>query len=84
MVVSKGSDEIINSELTQLAGANMVVAVKAEMNKESEGARLQQRRESAATRDILSRESISKSGGGSTASVAVRIVGATVLDGKLC
>ena len=41
-----------------------------------------QRRESAATRDILSRESISKSGGGSTASVAVRIVGATVLDGK--
>ena len=52
------------------------------MNRESEGARLLQRKESAAARDIMSRDTIQKSGSGSTASVAVRIVGATVIDGK--
>jgi hypothetical protein len=82
VVVTKGSDETVNAELQPLAGANQVVAVKAEMNRESEGARLQQRKESAAARDILSRDAISKSGSGSTASVATRIVGATVIDGK--
>ncbi|MBX7079051.1 MAG: TonB-dependent receptor [Nannocystaceae bacterium] len=82
VVVSKGSDETFNAELVPLAGANMVVAVKAEMNKESEGARLLQRKESVAARDIMSREQIQKSGGGSTAQVARRIVGATLIDGK--
>lgn len=82
VVVTKGSDETVNAELQPLAGANQVVAVKAEMNRESEGARLQQRKESTAARDILSRDAITKSGSGSTASVATRIVGATVIDGK--
>jgi len=82
VVVTKGSEETVNAELQPLAGANQVVAVKAEMNRESEGARLMQRKESAASRDILSRDAITKSGSGSTASVATRIVGATVIDGK--
>ncbi|HWB80077.1 MAG TPA: TonB-dependent receptor [Nannocystaceae bacterium] len=82
VVVKEGSDDAINTELVPLAGAGQVVAVKAEMNKESEGARLQQRKNSAAARDILSRDSITKSGSGSTASVALRIVGATVIDNK--
>ncbi len=82
VIVAKGTDETLNSELQPLAGAGQVVAVKAEMNRDSEGARLQQRKESVASRDILSRDSIQKSGSGSTASVATRIVGATVIEGK--
>lgn len=82
VVVKENDSQTISTELAPLAGGAQVVAVKAEMNRESEGARLLQRKESVAARDILSRESIAKSGGGSTASVAVRIVGATVIDGK--
>jgi hypothetical protein len=82
VVVKEGESQTVSTELAPLAGGAQVVAVKAEMNRESEGARLLQRKESVASRDILSRESIAKSGGGSTASVAVRIVGATVIDGK--
>jgi TonB-dependent receptor len=80
--VTAGSDQTINGELRPLAGSAQVVKVTAEMNRESEGARLQQRKRSAATRDILSRDEIRKSGGGSTSMVAARIVGATVIDGK--
>src|SRR5690606_2680794 len=82
VVVAANESQTINSELRPLAGAGQVVKVEAEMNRESEGARMLQRREAVAARDILSRDSIQKSGGGSTASVAVRIVGATVIDGK--
>ncbi len=82
VVVEQGKEQTISAELAPLAGANQTVAIKAEMNRDSEGARLLQRRESTAARDILSRDSIQKSGSGSTAAVAVRIVGATVIDGK--
>ena len=82
VVVAKGETREISVELPPLQGAEQVVEVQAEANRESEGARLLQRRESAAARDIMSRDAITKSGSGSTASVAVRIVGATVMDGK--
>lgn len=72
----------INRELKPLEGANQVVKVEAEMNRESEGARLQQRKESLSARDLLSRDEIAKSGGGSTSSVARRIVGGTVVGGR--
>lgn len=72
----------LNRELRPLEGANQVVKVEAEMNRESEGARLQQRKDSLSARDLLSRDEIAKSGGGSTSSVARRIVGSTVVGGR--
>lgn len=80
--VSKGQTVTLNTELRPLEGASQRVLVQAEMNRESEGARMLQRKESVGTHDIMSRDEISRSGGGSTASVAQRIVGATVVGGK--
>lgn len=70
----------LNRDLQPLAGAGQVVKVEAEMNRESEGARLLQRKESVSARDLMSRDEISKSGGGSTSSVARRIVGCTLVE----
>lgn len=72
----------LDRELKPLAGAGQVVKVEAEMNRESEGARLLQRKESSAARDLMSRDEIAKSGGGSTSGVARRIVGSTVVGGR--
>lgn len=82
VVVEEGGTTSLTRDLVPLEGAGETVAVKAEMNKESEGARLLQRKESSASRDLMSRDEIAKSGGGSTSSVARRIVGATVVDGR--
>mgnify|MGYP002619507517 CR=1 FL=1 len=82
VVVSAGGSATVNTELRPLEGASQRVVVEAEMNRESEGARLLQRKESVGTHDIMSRDEIEKSGGGSTASVAGRIVGATIVNGK--
>lgn len=72
----------LDRELRPLAGAGQVVKVEAEMNRESEGARLLQRKESSAARDLMSRDEIARSGGGSTSGVARRIVGSTVVGGR--
>jgi hypothetical protein len=80
-VQQDGTVELVR-ELRPLAGANQVVKVEAEMNRDSEGARLLQRKQSLSARDLLSRDEISKSGGGSTSSVARRIVGSTVVGGR--
>jgi hypothetical protein len=72
----------LDRDLKPLAGAGQVVKVEAEMNRESEGARLLQRKESVSARDLLSRDEIAKSGGGSTSGVARRIVGSTVVGGR--
>ncbi|MEM6294935.1 MAG: carboxypeptidase regulatory-like domain-containing protein [Myxococcota bacterium] len=82
VVIEEGDTQTINSELKPLEGAGQTVLVQAEMNRESEGARLLQRKESAAARDLMSRDEISKSGGGSTSAVARRIVGVTVVGGR--
>lgn len=82
VVVEKDETQTISRDLVPLEGAGETVKVEAEMNRESEGARLLQRKDSAAARDLMSRDEISKSGGGSTASVARRIVGSTVVGGK--
>lgn len=63
-------------------GQDMVVEVSAERNKEVVGADLEERQSSVATRDIIGRAEMSRSGGGSAARVASRVVGATVLDGR--
>lgn len=80
--IREGDSNQINRDLRPLEGAGQVVKVEAEMNRESEGARLLQRKESISARDLMSRDEISKSGGGSTSAVARRIVGATVVDGR--
>ncbi len=82
VVVAEGEPQTINSELRPLEGAGQTVVVQAEMNRESEAARLQQRKESTAARDVMSRDEISKSGGGSASAVARRIVGVTVVGGR--
>ncbi|TPV94651.1 MAG: TonB-dependent receptor [Myxococcales bacterium FL481] len=63
-------------------GQDMVVEVSAERNKEVAGADLEERQSSVATRDIIGRAEMSRSGGGSAARVASRVVGATVVDGR--
>ncbi len=80
--VRNGEAVDINRELKPLKGAGQVVKVEAEMNTESEGARLLQRKKSVSARDLMSRDEISKSGGGSTSAVARRIVGSTVVGGR--
>lgn len=82
VVVEEGATQTINSELRPLEGAGQTVIVEAEMNRESEAARLQQRKESSAARDLMSRDEIAKSGGGSASAVARRIVGVTVVGGR--
>lgn len=82
VVIEPGASQTLDSELKPLAGANQVVVVEAEMNKESAGARLLQRKESTATRDIMSGEEMRKAGGGSTATVATRVVGVSLVGGR--
>ncbi len=82
VVVEDGATQTLNSELRPLEGAGQTVVVQAEMNRESEAARLQQRKQSSAARDLMSRDEIAKSGGGSTSAVARRIVGVTVVGGR--
>lgn len=82
VLIEDGQTETINSELRPLEGAGQTVIVQAEMNRESEGARLLQRKKSVGTRDLMSRDEISKSGGGSTSAVARRIVGVTIVGGR--
>ncbi|MCX4241246.1 TonB-dependent receptor [Paraliomyxa miuraensis] len=78
--VRQGGTVELNRDLKPLEGAGQVVEVEAEMNRESEGARLLQRKESLSARDLMSRDEIAKSGGGSTSSVARRIVGCTLVE----
>jgi hypothetical protein len=75
--VEKDGETKLNRNLKPL-GNEQVIAVTVEANKDSEGAQIEKRKESVAARDIMSREEIKKSGGGSTASVARRIVAATL------
>ncbi len=82
VVIAADVGETINTELEPLDGAGQTVVVQAEMNRESEGARLLQRKESVGTRDLMSRDEISKAGGGSTSAVARRIVGVTLVGGR--
>lgn len=82
VAIEKDEAETLNRELTPMAGGIQVFEVVAEAPKETEGARLQQRKKATQSQDIMSRDEIEKSGGGSTSNVARRIVGATVIDGR--
>lgn len=82
IVVEAGGRVAVNRELLPLQGAGETVRVEAEMNPQSEGARLEKRKQAVSANDALSRDEITKSGGGSTSAVAGRIVGATVVGGR--
>jgi len=82
VAIAANAEAQLKVELNPLEGASQRVVVEAEMNRESGGAQLLQRKEATGTQDIMSRDDIEKSGGGSTASVAQRIVGATIINGK--
>jgi hypothetical protein len=60
----------------------LVVKVEADANVEGDAGVLLQRQQETASSDRMSREEITRSGGGSLANVARFIVGATVVDGR--
>ena len=62
-------------------GEALVVAIDADANVEGDAGVMLQRQKEDASSDRMSREEISRSGGG-TANVARFIVGATVVDGR--
>jgi hypothetical protein len=63
-------------------GQALVVKVEADANVEGSAGTQLQRQKEVASSDRMSREEISRSGGGSLANVARFIVGATVIDGR--
>lgn len=82
VVVAKDDAATINRELKPIAGMIQTVVVKAEINKESAAGKLVERKKSASARDVMSRDDIRKSGGGSASAVARRIVGTTVVGDR--
>ncbi|MCB9756329.1 MAG: carboxypeptidase regulatory-like domain-containing protein [Myxococcales bacterium] len=78
--VEQDKETKVNDEL-QPFGA-LTVVVEGELNTESAAGKLVERKKAATAQDVMSREDISKSGGGSTSSVARRIVGSTVVGGR--
>lgn len=60
----------------------LVVDVTADANVEGDAGVIKKRQQSVASSDSMSREEISRSGGGNLANVARFIVGATVVDGR--
>ncbi len=82
LVVAKDDTVNLNRELRPIAGMTQTVAVTAEINKESAAGKLVERKKSAASRDMMSRDDIRKSGGGATSSVARRIVGSTIVGNR--
>ncbi len=82
-VVIKDNDTLThNADLEPAAGAVQTVVVEAKARKEGEAARLLQRKQSAATRDIISREQIKRSGDSSAGTAARRVVGSTVMGNR--
>nr|WP_276599051.1 TonB-dependent receptor [Nannocystis sp. SCPEA4] len=82
VAVAKDQAQAINRELKPIAGMTQTVVVKAEINKESSAGKLVERKKAASARDVMSRDDIRKSGGGSASSVARRIVGTTVVGDR--
>lgn len=82
VAVAKDDAVALSRELKPIAGMHQTLVVKAEINKESAAGKLVERKRSVSARDMLSREDIRRSGGGSTSSVARRIVGSTIVGGR--
>lgn len=82
VAVAKDAAVDLSRTLRPIAGMHQTLVVKAEVNKESAAGKLVERKKSVSARDMLSRDDIRKSGGGSTGSVARRIVGSTIVGGR--
>lgn len=82
VAVAKDAAVAISRELKPIAGMHQTLVVKAEINKESSAGKLVERKKSASARDVMSRDDIRKSGGGSASAVARRIVGTTVVGDR--
>lgn len=80
--LSVGEVESADIELIPMAGVQETFEVKDDLNLEAEGALQEARKKKTSVSDGLDAKEISKSGGGKVASVAVRIVGATVVKGR--
>ena len=80
--VEVGKTKSEDIELIPMAGVQETYEVKDNLNMEAEGALQEARKKSTSVSDGLDATEISKSGGGKVSSVAVRIVGATVVEGR--
>jgi hypothetical protein len=77
--VSKGAVSKQNIELVPMAGVMETFEVSDNLNLQAEGALQEARKQKTTVNDGIDATEISKSGGGKVSSVAVRIVGATVV-----
>jgi hypothetical protein len=80
--VAVGETNTQDIELVPMAGVQETYEVKDDLNMEAEGALQEARKKSTKVSDGLDATEIGKSGGGKVSSVAVRIVGATVVEGR--
>jgi len=80
--VVEGETASEDVEIVPLAGVMETFEVSDELNMEAEGALQEKRKQSTAVSDGIDATEISKSGGGKASSVAVRIVGATIVDDR--
>jgi hypothetical protein len=82
IAVSDGSVASQDVELVPMAGVMETFEVSDDLNMQAEGALQEARKQKTTVNDGIDATEISKSGGGKVSSVAVRIVGATVVDGR--
>lgn len=80
--VSEGAIASVDVELVPMIGVMEIFEVSEDLNMQAEGALQEQRKQQTSVNDGVDATEISKSGGGKVSSVAVRIVGATVVDGR--
>src|SRR5690606_27092654 len=82
VAVSKGAVASKDVELVPMAGVMETFEVSDDLNLQAEGALQEKRKQQSSVSDGIDATEIAKSGGGKVSSVAVRIVGATVVDGR--
>lgn len=80
--VSEGRTATHDVLLVPMAGVMETFEVSDQLNMQAEGALQEARKQKTTVNDGIDATEMSKSGGGKVASVAVRIVGATVVDGR--
>ncbi|NVB43264.1 carboxypeptidase regulatory-like domain-containing protein [Pseudenhygromyxa sp. WMMC2535] len=80
--VAEGAAQAQDVELVPMTGVMETFEVADDLNLEAEGALQEARKQKTSVNDGIDASEMSKAGGGKVASVAVRIVGATVVDGR--
>lgn len=80
--VAEGKLGSADLELVPMAGVMETFEVSDDLNLEAEGALQEARKQKTSVNDGIDATEMGKSGGGKASSVAVRIVGATIVDGR--